>query len=52
VDLCGSDAGLCPVTLGTMFLVILPVLHLYPWRRNLWVNIIAHFIVDAVSVLA
>jgi len=25
---------------------------LYLWRRNLWVNIIAHFIVDAVSVLA
>jgi len=24
---------------------------LYLWRRNLWVNIIAHFIVDAVSVL-
>ncbi|MBD8897878.1 CPBP family intramembrane glutamic endopeptidase [Rhodanobacter sp. DHG33] len=25
---------------------------LYLWRRNLWVNIIAHFIVDAASVLA
>jgi uncharacterized protein len=25
---------------------------LYLWRRNLWVNILAHFIVDAVSVLA
>ncbi|HWX67876.1 MAG TPA: CPBP family intramembrane glutamic endopeptidase [Rhodanobacter sp.] len=25
---------------------------LYLWRRNLWVNIIAHFIVDAMSVLA
>jgi membrane protease YdiL (CAAX protease family) len=25
---------------------------LYLWRRNLWVNIVAHFIVDAVSVLA
>jgi membrane protease YdiL (CAAX protease family) len=24
---------------------------LYLWRRNLWVNIIAHFIVDAASVL-
>lgn len=24
---------------------------LYLWRRNLWVNIIAHFIVDAVSVM-
>lgn len=24
---------------------------LYLWRRNLWVNIIAHFMVDAVSVL-
>ena len=24
---------------------------LYLWRRNLWVNIIAHFIVDAVTVL-
>lgn len=25
---------------------------LYLWRRNLWVNIIAHFIVDAATVLA
>lgn len=25
---------------------------LYLWRRNLWVNIMAHFIVDAISVLA
>lgn len=25
---------------------------LYLWRRNLWVNIIAHFIVDAVATLA
>ena len=25
---------------------------LYLWRRNLWTNIIAHFIVDAASVLA
>jgi membrane protease YdiL (CAAX protease family) len=24
---------------------------LYLWRRNLWVNIIAHFIVDGVAVL-
>ena len=25
---------------------------LYLWRRNLWVNIIAHFMIDAASVLA
>jgi len=24
---------------------------LYVWRRNLWINIIAHFVVDGVSVL-
>lgn len=24
---------------------------LYVWRRNLWINIIAHFIVDGASVL-
>lgn len=25
---------------------------LYVWRRNLWINIIAHFVVDGVGVLA
>ncbi len=30
--------------------IILTILYL--WRRNLWVNIIAHFIVDGVAVLA
>jgi membrane protease YdiL (CAAX protease family) len=25
---------------------------LYLWRRNLWANIIVHFIADAMSVLA
>jgi membrane protease YdiL (CAAX protease family) len=25
---------------------------LYLWRRNLWVNIIAHAIVDGVAILA
>jgi membrane protease YdiL (CAAX protease family) len=24
---------------------------LYVWRRNLWINIIAHFVVDGASVL-
>jgi len=36
------------ITVGTAGLALSL---LYLWRRNLWVNIIAHFIVDAVSVL-
>ena len=24
---------------------------LYVWRRNLWINVIAHFVVDGASVL-
>jgi membrane protease YdiL (CAAX protease family) len=25
---------------------------LYAWRRNLWVNMIAHFVIDGVAVLS